>query len=121
MTTSPSRAPTATPAGACLTSPLCAPEGWNLDYYHNDFGGYSRQAGVLSNYYIVDRLTPLQSSLTNITFFPQDTGPTGLQSVYPNATLPAEPYYIGYTRSTNGGIVRGRNTRSIYTFIFTDL
>ena len=77
----------------------------NVDYYYNNLGGYGESVG--SNYYIVDNLTPLQSSLRNLTFFEMNTYPTGLQTSYPNASVPAahSAYYVGYIRQTNTGIV----------------
>lgn len=113
-TTSTSTPPTPTPSGSCLVNPLCKPLGLDIDYYTNNIAAYSRQgSGVLSNYYIVDGLTPLTSSSTNITSFPTNSGtpPTGAVS-HPNASLPATAEFAsfaGYKRVTNGGITVDAN------------
>lgn len=100
--------PTVTPGGACLSVKPCAPAGLNIDYYANAFAGYS-SGSVPPSYYITEGLTPLQSSLTNETFFPQDYAPTNLPVVYPDPALPAARYWVGWTRITNGGVTVDAN------------
>ncbi|GAB1315660.1 Floculation protein FLO1 [Madurella fahalii] len=110
--TSTTSTPTAspTPGGPCLlVNPLCRPAGLNIDYYTNPLGGYSSGTPP-SSYYITEDLSPLDSSLTNVTFFPQNQGPSGLPVVFPpNPTLPNAPYHVGWTRDTNGGVTVDAN------------
>lgn len=125
-TTSTTSLPTPTPSGACLNvNPLCAPQGFDIDYYFDELGGYSNPyASIYSNYYIVDGLTPLKSSLTNITYFPQNQAPTNAVETYPNSSLALVPpfnykqfpSYAGYTRETNGGIVVDANN---FTLVYS--
>jgi hypothetical protein len=90
---------------------LCPPSGLNIDYYANPFAGYS-SGSLPPSYYLTEGLTPLDSSLTNETFFPQDVSPTGLPIIYPK---PGLPYYVGWKRDTNGGvIVDGNNFTLVY-------
>lgn len=108
--TSTSSTPTPTPSGPCvLVDPFCAPAGLDIDYYSNPLGGYS-SGSPPSSYYITQGLRPLDASVTNVTFFPQDYGPpAGTPAVYPNPALPGAPYYVGYRRATNGGITVDAN------------
>ncbi|KXX72845.1 hypothetical protein MMYC01_210659 [Madurella mycetomatis] len=109
--TSTTNIPTSSPipGGPCLlVNPLCAPAGLNIDYYTNPLGGYS-SGEPPSSYYITEGLRPLDSSLTNVTFFPQDRTQDGLPTVFPNPNLPNAPYYVGWTRDTNGGVTVDAN------------
>jgi hypothetical protein len=106
-TTTPT--PTPTPGGACtLIDPFCKPAGLDIEYYTNALGGYS-SGNPPSSYYITQGLSPLDSSLTNVTFFPQNFAPVGLPAVYPNPTYPTAPYWVGWQRDTNGGVVVDAN------------
>lgn len=96
--------------------PRCSAAGLNIDYYANPFTGYSR--GILPwSYYITQKLRPLTASLTNVTFFPQDTGPpTTLRKVYPSTEFPTAWYAEGWRKLTNGGIsVDANNFTLVYT------
>ncbi|KAI4862360.1 Floculation protein FLO1 [Hypoxylon rubiginosum] len=104
------------PDGSCLVNPFCSPSGLNIDYYRNYLGDYS-YGDYPSSYYITENLSPLDSSLTNRTFFPQDKSPTGLAVVYPSAELgKAAPYWVGWTRDTNGGITVDANN---FTLVYS--
>ncbi len=111
---------TLVPGGPCVANPACAPAGFNIDYYKNVAGGY---AGVWGNgvlppsYYITQGLKPLDSSLTNLTYYPANDRPTGRTVVYPY-TDRNEPYYVGWTRSTNGGVTVDANN---YTLVYEGL
>ncbi|PHH76454.1 hypothetical protein CDD82_3979 [Ophiocordyceps australis] len=109
--------PSPVPGGPCVVSPTCPASGLNIDYYSNPFGGYSREGQISSSYYINQRLAPRASSLTNVSFFPQDT-PPNLPTVNPDPSMPSTPYWVGWTRNTNGGIyVDGNNfTLTYYGF-----
>ncbi|KAI1138494.1 Floculation protein FLO1 [Hypoxylon sp. FL0543] len=106
-----------TTAGSCLlVNPLCSPSGLNIDYYRNYLGDYSR-GDFPSSYYITQNLQPLESSLTNTTYFPQDDGPSNLPVVYPVPELGASgAYFVGWTRSTNGGITVDANN---FTLVYS--
>ncbi|GAM37854.1 hypothetical protein TCE0_033r08125 [Talaromyces pinophilus] len=111
---------------SCPTRPDCPPLGLNVDYYSNPFGynGYtSRTAGQTAeevlppSYYITEGLSPINSSLTNVTYIPQDYAAdlTGYPTVYADPKTPQVPYYVGYTREVNGGItVDGNNYTLVY-------
>ena len=112
---------TLVPGGPCLANPVCAPAGFNIKYYKNVAGGYG---GVWGNgilppsYYITQGLKPLDSSLTNVTFFPNNNRPTGGSVVYPYSDS-TEPYHVGWTRSTNGGVtVDANNFTMVYEGLF---
>jgi hypothetical protein len=110
--TSTSSAPTWTPTpnGPCQVKPFCAAAGLDIDYYSNPLGGYS-SGKPPSSYYITEGLKPLDSSLTNTTFFPQNYGaPAGSQVVYP---VPKLPYYVGWKRDTNGGVTVDANNFTV--------
>ncbi|KAK4039623.1 hypothetical protein C8A01DRAFT_46954 [Parachaetomium inaequale] len=111
-TTATSTAPptsTPTPGGACLLiDPFCKPAGLDIEYYANPMGGYS-SGNPPSSYYLTQGLRPLDSSLTNVTFFPQNTNPVGLERIYPYPPLPNAPYFVGWQRETNGGVVVDAN------------
>lgn len=112
-TSTTSASPTAPPTDACLLiKPFCAPAGLNIDYYANAFAGYS-SGKVPPSYYITEGLTPLDSSLTNETYFPQNVDPNGLPSVYPDPSLPTAPYFVGWTRTTNGGVIVDANNFTV--------
>lgn len=112
---------------SCLTRPDCPPLGLNVDYYSNPFGynGYtSRTAGQTEeevlppSYYITEGLSPINSSLTNVTYIPQDYAAdlTGYPKVYADPKNPQVPYYVSYTREVNGGItVDGNNYTLVYS------
>lgn len=110
-----SATPTPIPSGAChLINPFCAPAGFNIDSYPNAFAGYS-SGNVPPSYYFTEGLSPLASSLTNETFFPQTVDPTGLKSIFPDPSLPNAPYFVGWTRETNGGVsVDANNFTVVY-------
>jgi hypothetical protein len=98
-----------------LVSPLCTPAGLDIAYYANPLGGYS-SGNPPSSYYITEGLKPLDSSLTNVTFFPQNfNAPAGSQVVNPNPTYPgaAGAYYVGWTRDTNGGVIVDANNFTV--------
>ncbi|KAK4247373.1 hypothetical protein C7999DRAFT_41336 [Corynascus novoguineensis] len=100
-----------TPGGPCLlVNPLCRPAGLNIDYYANAFYGYS-SGNTPSSYYITQRLSPKDSSLTNVTFFPQNTPAeaAGLRRIYPDPAHPNGFYAVGWTRNTNGGVIVDNN------------
>jgi hypothetical protein len=84
----------------CEVFPDCDANGLNIDYYQNPEMGYG-SGNLSSSYYITEGLSPLDSSLTNVTFFPQD---------FP----PEDP--TGWTRTTNGGItVNANNFTLVYS------
>ncbi|KAF2964410.1 hypothetical protein GQX73_g9171 [Xylaria multiplex] len=92
--------PPAQPA-PCETLPDCSESGLDIDYYANPVGYYGT-GNVPPSYYISQGLSPLNSSLTNITFFSQDTVP--------------ENGPVGWTRVVNGGIpVNGNNFTLVYS------
>ncbi|KJZ68354.1 hypothetical protein HIM_12255 [Hirsutella minnesotensis 3608] len=101
------------PGGPCQADPYCAARGLNIDYYNNSIGGYSRPDGPPSSYYITQNLSPLQSQLTNLTYFPQDLPPN-----LPVIQLPLYPYFPGWTRNTNGGIVVDANNFTLVYYGF---
>ncbi|KAL2126116.1 hypothetical protein VTI74DRAFT_1667 [Chaetomium olivicolor] len=110
-----SSTPTPIPGGPCaLVNPLCRPEGLDIDYYANPFYGYS-SGNPPSSYYITERLSPKDSSLTNVTFFPQNTGAdgAGLPRIYPDPAHPGGAYLVGWTRSTNGGVTVDANNFTV--------
>jgi hypothetical protein len=110
-TTTPTAPPTSspTPGGACaLIDPFCKPAGLDIDYYANPLGGYS-SGNPPSSYYITQALRPLDSSLTNVTFFPQNYPAAGLPETYPNPAYPSAPYLVGWQRDTNGGVTVDAN------------
>ncbi|KAI0413323.1 hypothetical protein F5X98DRAFT_352368 [Xylaria grammica] len=93
-------APTAQPA-PCETLPDCSADGLDIDYYANPVGYYGT-GNVSPSYYISQGLSPLDSSLTNVTFFPQDSVPDSGPD--------------GWTRVVNGGIsVNGFNFTLVYS------
>ncbi|KAL7937414.1 Floculation protein FLO1 [Trichoderma chlorosporum] len=107
--------PTSTPGGPCpLVNPRCPASGLDIEYYSNPFAGYSN---LPWSYYITQNLEPLESSTTNITFFPQDHGPPdNLPKVYPRADLPGVWYAVGWTKETNGGVVVDANN---FTLVYS--
>jgi hypothetical protein len=107
-----------TPGGPCpLIKPRCPPSGLDVDYFANPFGGYSRQNSLPWSYYITQNLQPLQSSFTNLTFFPQDLGPpANFPKVYPRSDLPTAWYAVGWTKQTNGGITVDANN---FTLVYS--
>lgn len=104
-----------------MADPVCAPAGFNIDYYENVAGefAYIWGTGILPpSYYITEGLKPLDSSLTNVTFYLDNVRLSGLPVVYPYAD-PTEPYYVGWTRSTNGGVtVDANNFTLVYEGLF---
>ncbi|EGX92327.1 GLEYA adhesin domain [Cordyceps militaris CM01] len=109
--------PIPTPGGPCpLIKPGCAAAGLNIDSYPNPFTGYSREGSLPWSYYITQRLRPLASSLTNVAFFPQDTGPPApLPRVFPSPAFPLAWYAVGWTKLTNGGVrVDANNFTLVY-------
>ncbi|KAI1252860.1 hypothetical protein MGN70_005066 [Eutypa lata] len=102
----------------CLVKPSCQADGFNIDYYHNPMGGYT-SGNIPSSYYITEELEPLKSSLTNITFFPQDSLDRGIYpEVYPPPGGEAFRYFVGWTRETNGGIVVDANNFTLVYYGF---
>ena len=92
-------APTPIKPAPCETYPDCAAAGLNIDYYANAVGGFGT-GNTPPSYYITDGLSPLASSLTNVTFFAQDVTPENTN---------------GWTRDTNGGItVTANNFTLVY-------
>ncbi|KAK9444944.1 Floculation protein FLO1 [Metarhizium brunneum] len=117
-TTTTTKIPEPTPGGPCpIIKPRCRPEGFDIDYYANPFAGYSRENSLPWSYYITQNLKPLKSSITNVTFFPQDFGPpANLPKVYPRPDLPGVWYAVGWTKQTNGGIVVDANN---FTLVYS--
>ena len=117
-TTTTTPIPQPTLGGPCpVVKPRCRASGLNVEYYSNPLGGYSRENSLPWSYYITSNLRPLQSSTTNVTFFPQDLGPpANLPKVYPRADLPGAYYAVGWTKQTNGGIVVDANN---FTMVYT--
>ncbi|OAQ64452.1 floculation protein FLO1 [Pochonia chlamydosporia 170] len=112
------KTPEPTPGGPCpLIKPRCHASGLDIDYYSNPFAGYSREGSLPWSYYITQKLRPLQSSSTNVTFFPQDFGPpANLPKIYPRPDLPGLWYAVGWTKETNGGIkVDANNFTLVYS------
>ncbi|OAQ57443.1 floculation protein FLO1 [Pochonia chlamydosporia 170] len=111
----PTATPTLTPGGPCPIKAECGAAGLNIDYYANSFGGYERSKP--SSYYLTEGLSPLRSSLTNVTFFPWNFGeyPPNLPQVNPNPSI-GFPYWAGWTRETNGGIVVDANN---FTLVYS--
>ncbi|UNI13421.1 hypothetical protein JDV02_000169 [Purpureocillium takamizusanense] len=117
---SSSKCPEPTPGGPCRVRYGCPAQGLDIAYYANPFGGYSRQgSGLSSSYYLTQDLRPRAASLTNQTYFPQDTPPdaSAFPRVYPRpADLPGAWYAVGWTRATNGGLaVDANNFTVVYT------
>lgn len=112
---------TLVPGGPCVANPVCGPAGFNIDYYENVAGefAYIWGTGILPpSYYITEGLKPLDSSLTNLTFYPENDRPSGLPVIYPYAD-PTQAYYVGWTRSTNGGVtVDANNFTLVYEGLF---
>ncbi len=106
-----SKCPEPTLGGPCRVRYGCLPEGLDIAYYSNPFGGYSRQGDLPSSYYITQNLRSLATSTTNETYFPQDTPPdeASFPRVYPRADLPGAWYAAGWTRATNGGLTVDAN------------
>ncbi|KAI0405117.1 hypothetical protein F4802DRAFT_199186 [Xylaria palmicola] len=101
--TTPTCAPAPPPLqpAPCETLPDCGAAGFNIDYYQNPVGNYGT-GNVPSSYYISQGLSPLDSSLTNVTFFPQDAPPASGTA--------------GWTRATNGGVtVNANNFTLVYS------
>ncbi|KAH8156738.1 hypothetical protein CIB48_g11511 [Xylaria polymorpha] len=104
----PFQTPTCPPAPSpvrpapCETVPDCQADGLNIDYYPNPVGGYG-SGSLPPSYYITEGLSPLDSSLTNITFFPQDEPPDNT---------------AGWTRDTNGGITVNANNFTLVYYGF---
>lgn len=117
-TTTTAKVPEPTPGGPCpIIKPRCRPEGFDIDYYANPFAGYSRENSLPWSYYITQNLKPLKSSITNVTFFPQDFGPpANLPKVYPRPDFPGFWYAVGWTKETNGGIVVDANN---FTLVYS--
>ncbi|KAI0862519.1 hypothetical protein F4860DRAFT_512867 [Xylaria cubensis] len=86
----------------CETLPDCQADGLNIDYYSNPVNGYG-SGNLPPSYYITQGLSPLASSLTNITFFPQDMPPENT---------------AGWTRDTNGGIIVNANNFTLVYYGF---
>lgn len=102
QTTTCPPAPTPTRPAPCETYPDCAANGLNIDYYANPAGGFGT-GDTPPSFYITEGLSPLDSSLTNITFFPQDMPPN-------------DP--TGWTRDTNGGITVNANNFALVYYGF---
>ncbi|KAI1146348.1 hypothetical protein F4825DRAFT_440975 [Nemania diffusa] len=104
----PFETPTCPPAppplqpAPCETYPDCGAMGLNIEYYENPVGGFG-SGSLPSSYYLTQGLSPLDSSLTNITFFPQDMPPD-------------DP--TGWTRDTNGGITVNANNFTLVYYGF---
>ncbi|KAI5861072.1 hypothetical protein GGS23DRAFT_207448 [Durotheca rogersii] len=115
------RATTITAVEPCpYIGSTCPAGGFNVEYYSNPLGTYGRE-GFPSSYYITDRLTPLSSSLTNVTGFVQDDSPgnpTDPGVTHPNPEFPdaAGAYWPGWTRDTNGGIAVDANN---FTLVYS--
>ncbi|CAL5868533.1 uncharacterized protein PFLUO_LOCUS2759 [Penicillium psychrofluorescens] len=64
-------------------------------------------------------LEPLASSITNVTYIPQDYTndivAAGYPVIYPDPNNPGVQYFVGYTREVNGGIVVNANN---YTLVY---
>ena len=100
---------TCKPNGPCLlVNPLCQQRGLNVDYYHNDFFGYSRRGAEPSSYYITEGLEPLASSTTDIIYFPSEGIPNNLPLIYPNPDV-HWAYAVGWERTLNGDITVDAN------------
>jgi len=100
-----------TVGGPCLLLDLfCRPDGLEIDYYANEFWGYS-SGSPPSSYYITESLSPKESSLTSVTFFPQNffSDAAGLPTIRPDSPDPNAFYFVGWTRNTNGGIIVDNN------------
>lgn len=110
--------PEATPGGPCpLINPRCPASGLDIEYYSNPLAGYSKEGSLPWSYYITEKLKPLESSTTNVTFFPQDFGPpANLPKIYPRPDLPGSYYAVGWTKETNGGIVVDANN---FTLVYS--
>lgn len=71
------------------------------------------------SYYITEGLEPIDSSLTNVTYIPQDytsdITAAGYPIIYPDPNNPQVQYFVGYTREVNGGIVVDANN---YTLVY---
>ncbi|RYP53636.1 hypothetical protein DL768_001416 [Monosporascus sp. mg162] len=96
--TCPPRPPPIRPA-PCVLEIGCEASGFDIDYYQNPVGGYG-SGSLPPSYYITQGLSPLDSSRTNVTFFPQD----GTEAP------------IGLTRETNGGIIVNANN---FTLVYS--
>ncbi|KAI0967169.1 hypothetical protein F4678DRAFT_254271 [Xylaria arbuscula] len=95
-------APTPIRPVPCEALPDCSAYGLNIDYYANPIGGYG--AGTVpASYYITEGLSPLDSSFTNTTFFPQDMPPADT---------------TGWTRDTNGGVIVNANNFTLVYYGF---
>ncbi|KAI1193921.1 hypothetical protein F5X97DRAFT_312521 [Nemania serpens] len=83
----------------CETLPDCPADGLDIDYYENPVRYYGT-GDIPSSYYISEGLSPLDSSLTNTTYFPQTAGRPG----------------VGETRDVNGGLtVNANNFTLVYS------
>lgn len=112
---------------SCPTRPDCPPSGLNVDYYSNQFGyngytsptaGQTEEEVLPPSYYITDGLSPIGSSLTNVTYIAQDytADLSGYPAVYADAKNPQVPYYVGYKREVSGGIIVDGNN---YTLVYS--
>ncbi|KAL7621405.1 hypothetical protein AAE478_008727 [Parahypoxylon ruwenzoriense] len=116
-----SRATTTATAQACTyVDRFCLASGLNIDYYYNPLGTYGRE-GFPSSYYITQGLTPLGSSLTNVTGFVQNDiprSPNDPDVTHPNPEFPdaGGAYYPRWTRDTNGGVVVDANN---FTLVYS--
>ncbi|KAL7906638.1 Floculation protein FLO1 [Trichoderma velutinum] len=106
------------PGGPChLINSRCPASGLDIDYYSNPFTGFSKEGSLPWSYYITQKLKPLESSTTNITFFPQDYGPSAnLPKIYPRSDFPGGWYAVSWTKETNGGIVVDANN---FTLVYS--
>ncbi|KPM42118.1 hypothetical protein AK830_g4424 [Neonectria ditissima] len=99
---------------ACAIDPQCLASGWNVDYYANAFeAGYGNdEMTVDASYYITEGLTPLDSSVTDTTYFAQDymSDLSGYSQTFPNSNYPGKAYYVGYHRTLAGGITVDANS-----------
>lgn len=103
---------------ACsLINPFCTPAGLKIDYYQNPNCGAGWPAGQTpGGYYITQNLSPIESSITNETFFPQDDWPTNEKPTYTCPGYAAQPMYSDWVRNTNGGITVNANA---FTLVYS--
>ncbi|KAK7409165.1 hypothetical protein QQX98_008658 [Neonectria punicea] len=99
---------------ACAIDPQCPASGWNVDYYANVFEeGYGNdEMTVDASYYLTEGLSPLDSGVTDTTYFAQDymSDLSGYAQTFPNRNYPGKAYYVGYQRTLNGGITVDANS-----------
>lgn len=98
---------------ACAIDTKCPASGFNIDYYSNVFEeGYGTdELNVPASYYITENLTPLDSSVTDVTYFPQDymSDLEKYPQTFPNKKFAGKAYYNGYKRTLNGDITVDAN------------